>query len=107
MSIPITRGKARLATISALNDDGSVNTDTLTPAAPSPTIKAAINPSNPREIGVLGVSTNSSGANVSVTGAAGTSASQVFTVTAPTGLASTSFGPWSDEVDPPAWLVNA
>lgn len=103
MSIPITRGKARLTTITATNDDGSVNTQTLTPAAPSPSVRATINPSNPREIAVVGVSVNSSGANVSVQGANGTMASQVFTVAAPTGLASTSFGTWGDEIDPPAW----
>lgn len=103
MSIPVTVGKCRLATITALNDDGSPNTATLSASVPSPTVRATINPSDNRSIAVVGVSPNASGANVSVPGAAGTQASQVFTVVAPTGLASTSFGAWSAEVDPPPW----
>lgn len=103
MSIPITVGKSRLATITALNDDGSVNTATLSATAPSTTVRATLNPSDNRQIAVTGVSPNASGANVTVNGAAGTSAQQVFTVAAPTGLASTSFGAWGAEVDPPSW----
>jgi L-serine deaminase len=104
MSISITVGKARIATITMKNDDGSTNTaSNPTVSAPSSTVRATLSPSNNREVAVVGVSLNSSGANVSIGGLNGSHADQVFTVAAPTGLASTSLGGWSDEVDPPAW----
>lgn len=104
MSISITAGRARIATITMKNDDGSLNTTSNpTVSAPSPTVRATLNPSNNREVAVVGVSTNASGANVSIGGLNGTHADQVFTVAAPTGLASTSLGSWSEEGDPPAW----
>jgi len=103
MSIPLTVGKSRTTTFVLKNDDGTVNT-TLTPTVNpgNASMRATINPSNNREIAVTGVSA-SGGANLTVTGVNNSNAQQVFVPTLPTGLASVSFGVWSDEIDPPSW----
>lgn len=103
MAITLTVGKARLATLTLKNDDGSINT-ALTPQVNpgNASIRATLNPSDNRQIAVVGVAP-SSGANLTVTGVNNANAQQLFTPVAPTGLASTSFGVWGDEIDPPSW----
>lgn len=84
------------------NDDGSTRTTPPTISAPHPSIRASVSP-DLTQVAVVGVAPNAVGANARWTGDAGTFAEQVFTVVAPTGLASTSLGVWGPEVTPPSW----
>jgi len=108
MSTPLTVGKARLSTITVLNPDGSVNaTAPITTSAGNPSaLRVTVNPSNPREVAIVGLAP-SAGVNANVTTNTGTgnkTAQTLIVVNAPTtDQSGPSWGPFSDEIDPPAW----
>lgn len=103
MATNITVGKARLATVTLISG-GIVDTTTVlgTSTGNPTTLRCTVNPSNPREVAVVGLAP-SPGVNAFVS-APGFSASSLFQVDAapppPDGL---SFGAWGAEIDPPTW----
>ncbi|HKQ65993.1 MAG TPA: hypothetical protein VJZ73_13345 [Methylomirabilota bacterium] len=110
MATPLTVGKARLFSITLHNPDGSVNT-AATPSVSSgnsTTMRATLNPSNPREGAIVGVAP-SSGVNVIVSAPVGPSggtksSSSLITVNAATvDMSDVQLGAFGDEIDPPSW----
>lgn len=110
MSTSLTVGKARLATVTVTNPDGSPNATapltTLTGNAG--TLRVSVNPSNPREIAIVGLAP-SGGVNATVqanTGAGTKTATELVVIAAaPSGpdLSSVSLGAFGPEVTPPEW----
>ncbi len=105
MSTPITVGKAVLVPFIVRLSDGNPDATTVATASSGDTSKihAAINPSNPRELGVLAVAVF--GADVTVNILCGGKVAQLaFRPTAPvvTGIEPGTPG---GEIDPPSWLT--
>jgi hypothetical protein len=69
----------------------------------SAVLRAAIDPGNPRQFGVIGVAPQAADLTVSVS-AGGKVGSMPFTVTAPT-VSAIELGTDSGEIDPPSWLL--
>ena len=111
MAISLTVGNFRSSSISVTNADGSANNSAvLSVSAGNPaTLRVRVNPSNPREVGVLGLDVSSGvNANVSVSLPGGTKTVQtLFTVNAaPNNQEALGVGAFSDpETDPPAWML--
>lgn len=110
MSTSLTVGKARLATIVVHNPDGSVNTTaTVTTSVGNPSVlRCTVNPSNPREIAIVGLAPSSGGvnANVSVDTGEGVKTSQsliIVSAAAVVGMSGVDIGAFGAEIDPPAW----
>lgn len=110
MATPLTVGKARLFSITLHNPDGSVNT-TATPSVSSgnsSTMRATLNPSNPREAAIVGVA-ESTGVNVTVSAPVGPSggtksaASLVTVNAAAVDMSDVQLGAFGPEIDPPSW----
>lgn len=105
MSTSLTVGKARLSTITLIT--GGV-VDNVTPLTISTgnaaTMRVTVNPSNNREVAIVGLAT-SPGVNVTVS-ANGHNAASLIVITvdsSPPPPDGPTFGPWSDEIDPPSW----
>lgn len=99
-------GKAHILTIHANMSDGSLNTTLpMITGSNQPTkIKAKINPSNSREVGVLALAATT-GATVTSTVNAAISVQVDFQVPSPT-LTSVTIGSDGGEIDPPQWLID-
>jgi hypothetical protein len=111
MAISLSVNKARLSTF-AVNDPGGAPNITAALNAQSgngTVMRCRVNPSNNREVGVLGLQDNGGAtvnATVSVTLSDGThSASTGFTVAPNNQPGSITAGDWGDEITPPAWLT--
>lgn len=110
MAISLSVNMARLSTFAVTNPGGAPNnTAPLTAQSGNGTVmKCRVNPSNPREVGVMGLQDNGGSvvnANVSVTLSDGTHSSSTGFTVVPNGQpGSIAAGDWSDEIAPPAWL---
>lgn len=102
--IPV--GKAHILTIAANMSDGSQDTALpMTAATNQPSkLKVKINPSNPREVGVLALAPTS-GATVTSTVNSDKFVQVTFQVPTPT-LTSVTVTSDGGEVDPPQWLID-
>lgn len=109
MSTTLSVGKARLATITVHNPDGSVNTTAaVTTSTGNPTsLRCTVNPSNPREIAIVGLAPSSGvNANVTVDTGEGSKTSQSLIIVVAgsvTGQSGVDIGAFGDEIDPPSW----
>jgi hypothetical protein len=103
MATTITVGKARLATITLISGGVPDTTTALTTSTGNPTtLRCTVNPSNPREVAVVGLAP-SAGVNAIVS-APGFGAASLFEVqAAPPPADGLTFGAWGPEIDPPAW----
>lgn len=109
MATNLTVGKARLATITVHNPDGSVNTTALvsTSVGNPSTLRCSVNPSNPREIAIVGLAVSVGvNANVTVDTGEGSKTTQTLIIVVAgtvTGQSGVDIGAFGDEIDPPAW----
>lgn len=112
MPTSLTVGKARIFSIVLHNQDGSVNATAapIVASGNSTTMKATLNPSNPREAAVVGVSsTFGAGVNVNVSapvgpgGATRTGSATLVINASPTDLSDVQLGDFGPEIDPPSW----
>lgn len=106
MATSLTVGKARLSTVSVITGGLPDTTSVLTVDTGNiATLRVRVNPSNPREVGVLGLA-QSAGVNAFVT-VNGHSKSELFEVAAaPPSADGPTFGAFGPEIDPPAWLSS-
>jgi hypothetical protein len=106
MSTSLTVGKARLSTVSVITGGLPDSTSPLTTGTGNAsTLRVRVNPSNPREVGVLALA-QSAGVNASVT-VNGQTATELFVVSAaPPPADGPTFGAWGPEIDPPSWLAS-
>lgn len=110
-NIPLTVGKVRTNLFAVRNADGTTNaTLSLSASAGNETnLRVRINPNNPREVGAMGlVAGTSANATVSVLLPGGTKQVQdLMQMQAPAAVNQEALvsGGWSDEIDPPAWML--
>lgn len=110
MATSLTVGKARLFSITLHNPDGSVNTAAAAAvqSGNSTTMRATVNPTNPREGAIVGVAV-SSGVNVIVSAPVGPSggnkqtSSLITVVAGATDQSDVQLGAFGEEIDPPSW----
>lgn len=110
MSTPLTVGKARLATVQVTNPDGSPNATAGIGVSTgnAATLRVTVNPTNPREIAIVGLAQSAGVAGVNIDLGEGIrTASELVVISAATvpvtGLSSISIGAFGPEVDPPVW----
>lgn len=107
MSQTLTVGKARLCTVIVHNPDGTVNTTApLTPSVPfgSTAIRMTVNPSDPRQVAVVGVAPNTGiGGDLAVNVGTVKHFGETFIVAAAAVDQSSITGTFGPEIDPPSW----
>lgn len=105
MSTSLTVGKARLVTVTVITGGVPDTTTPLSVSTGNPaTLRVRVNPSDPREVGVLGLA-QSAGVNAGVT-VNGHLVQETFVISPPPPPPDgPTFGSWGAEIDPPAWLA--